>query len=389
MRAILICPNPELRATFEKIVSLHNPLKLAKCLDHYPDAGSFRRTLRLSAPDVVFVSVEDSEAAERITRQLDTEFSSLQRVALSASEDPATLRLALLLRMAELLVPPIDNENFTGMLNRLGKHLELHKPTTGEPGKIFAFMPVKGGVGASTIAANASLAFAEMEGSSVLLADFDIYSGVTGFMFKAEHDFSLTDAIRRHKELDDEAWQRLIRKAGKLDLLLSGAPMIDEVLTGAQIVPVLDFARRTYSMVCANISDAFDERSLAVMREANKIFLVTTPDLASLRLARLKAFCMRKLEWEDKTRLIVNRVTRRMELSIEQIEETVGVPVYATFPCSYANVTRATRNGEASPKLAPYVKAFVEKVLDKKAPEPKRPRFIERFAVVPARYEFR
>ncbi len=389
MRAILICPNPELRATFENIVSLHPQLKLAKSLDQYPEAGSFRRIVRLCAPDVVFVSVEDSEAAERITHQLDTEFPSLQRVALSASEDPATLRLALQLRMAELVSPPIDDYNFSRILKRLHDHLERHTTTFGDPGRIFAFMPVKGGVGASTIAANTSLAFTEMEGSSVLLADFDIYSGITGFMFKTEHDYSLTDAIKRNKELDDETWQRLIRKAGKLDLLLSGAPMIDEVLTGTQIVPILDFARRTYSMICADISDSFDERSLAVMREADKIFLVTTPDLASLRLARLKAFCMRKLEWEDKTRLIVNRVTRRMELSIEQIEETVGLPVYATFPCSYADVTRATRNGEASPKLAPYVKAFVEKVLDKKAPEPKRPRFIERFAVVPARYEFR
>ncbi len=389
MRAILICPDPELRATFETIVTRYDQLKLSKSIDHHPDPDSFRRLLRRCAPDVVFVSVEDSLAAEQIAHQMDAEFPSLQRVALSASEEPAVLRLALQLRMAELLVPPIDDHNFARMLKRLHDHLELHSTSVGDPGQIFAFMPVKGGAGASTIAANASLAFAEMEGSSVLLADFDIYSGITGFMFKVDHDYSVSDAIQRNRELDDETWQRLIRKSGKLDLLLSGAPMVDEALTASQIVPILDFARRSYSMISADISDSFDERSTTVMREASKIFLVTTPDLASLRLARLKAFCMRKLDWEDKTRLIVNRVTRRMELSIEQIEETVGLPVFATFPCAYADVTRATRNGEPSPKLAPYVKAFVEKLFDKKAPEPKRPRFIERFAVVPARYEFR
>jgi pilus assembly protein CpaE len=388
MRAILICPNLELRTQFERIASFYDQLKLVKSYEHYPEEDALRRLVRICVPDVLFVSVEDPDAAEQITQQLDTEFPSLQRVALSTSEQPAVLRLALHLRMAELLVPPIDNDHFAGMLKRLGKHLELHKPTTGEPGKIFAFMPVKGGSGASTIAANASLAFADLEDTNVLMADFDVYSGVTGFMFKVEHDYCVSDAIKRNKELDDEAWQRLIKKSGKLDLLLSGAPMVDEGLTAAQIVPVLDFARKTYSIVAADISDSFDERSTAVMREADKIFLVTTPDLAALRLARLKAQCLRKLDWEDKAVLIVNRVSRRMELSLDEIEETVGLPVFATFPCVYADVTRATRKGEASPKLVPNIQAFVEKLLSKKAPELKRPRFIERFAIVPARYGF-
>lgn len=388
MRAILICPNAELRSKFEKIASFYDQLKLTKSYDHYPEDDALRRLVRICAPDVVFISVEDPAAAEQITQLMDTEFPSLQRVALSASEEPSILRLALQLRMAELLVPPIDNNNFAGMLRRLGKHLELHSTTIGEPGKIFAFMPVKGGSGASTIAANASLAFAEMEGANVLMADFDVYSGVSGFMFNVEHDYSIGDAVKRNKELDDDAWQRLIKKAGKLDLLLSGAPMVDEGLTSAQIVPVLDFARRTYSVISADISDSFDERTTAVMREADKIMLVTTPDLAALRLARLKAQCLRKLDWEEKTVLIVNRVTRRMELSLDEIEKTVGLPVFTTFPCVYADVTRATRKGEASQKLAPSIQAFAEKLLAKKVPELKRPRFIERFAIVPARYGF-
>lgn len=388
MRAILICPNADLRSKFEKIASFYDQLKLAKSYDQYPEDDTLRRAIRIAAPDVVFLSVEDPAAAEHITQQLEAEFPSLQRVVLSASEDPATLRLALYLRAAELLVPPLDNDHFAAMLKRLTKHLELHSTSIGNPAKLFAFMPVKGGSGASTIAANASLAFADMPDSNVLMADFDVYSGITGFMFNAEHDYSVNDAMKRHKELDDDAWQRLIKKTGKLDLLLSGAPIVDEALTAAQIVPVLDFARRTYSVIAADISDSFDERSMVVLREADKIMLVTTPDLAALRLARLKAQCLQKLDWEDKTVLLVNRVSRRMELTLAEIEKTVGLPVFATFPCVYADVTRATRKGEASQKLAPDIQTFVEKLLAKKASEPKRPRFIERFAIVPARYGF-
>lgn len=389
MRAILICPDGETRSAFEKMAAEHSTLRVAKSLDHYPEADAFRRLVRVWAPSVVLVSMEDADAAELIVQQLDAEFASIQRIALSTVEEPAVFRLALKLRMAELLVAPFHPEHFEQILKRLAEHLQLHPTNVGNQGEVYAFMPAKGGVGASTIAANAAWAFSQLPGSNVLLADFDVYCGLTGFMFNAEHEYSIHDAAKRNKELDEESWQRLVKRVGKIDLLLSGAPMLDEGISARQIVSVLEFARRSYSVIGADLSDTFDDRSLAVMREASRIFLVTTPDLAALRLARLKALALRRLEWEDKTRLLLNRSTKRMELTLDEIEATVGLPVFATFPCNYADVTEATQKAQPSPKLAPSIKQFVEKLSDRKFPEEKRSRFIERFAVVPARYGFR
>ena len=205
-------------------------------------------------------------------------------------------------------------------------------------------------------------------------------------MFNAEHDYSINDAAVRNKELDDETWQRLVKKVGSVDLLLSDAPRVDGGIMPEQIAPILDFARKSYSAIGADLGDTFDDRSLAVMREANRIFLVTTPELASLRMAKLKAISLRKMEWADKTELLLNRATKRMEIPVEEIEALVGMPVFATFPCDYADVMRSIRAAESSP-----VKQFVEKLVEKKkvAQPDKRPRFIERFAMVPGRYGFR
>jgi pilus assembly protein CpaE len=358
-------------------------------LDHYPDADAFRRLVRVWAPSVIFVSMEDMEAVKEIGQQLDAEFASIQRIALTTVEEPAVFRLALQLRMAELLVPPFDPDHFVQVLKRLADHLELHPSSVENQAQVHAFLPAKGGVGASTIAANAAWAFSQLPGSNVLLADFDVYSGLTGFMFNAEHEYSINDAAKRNGELDDESWHRVVRRVGNIDLLLSGAPMLDEGISARQIAPVLDFARRNYSVIGADLPDTFDERSLAVMREASRIFLVATPDLNALRLARLKTLALRRLEWEDKTRLLLNRVTKRMDLTLDEVEATVGLPVYATFPCNYADVTQATLKAQPSPKLAPSIKEFVEKLGERKFPAEKRSRFIERFAVVPARYGFR
>jgi pilus assembly protein CpaE len=387
MRAILICPDAELRGAFQAIADRYTALRVAKALDHYPDDEATRRLVRMWAPDVIFVSMEDTYSAAQLSKQLDAEFGTIQRIALSKTEQPVIFRLALQLRMGELMVPPFDDDRFLEMLKRVSDHLKLH-PTGGNPGQVYAFMPAKGGVGSSTLAVNSAWAFSDVAGSNVLLADFDISSGMTGFMFNTEHEYSVNDAAERNKEMDDETWGRVVKKVGKVDLLLSGSPTLDGI-SPDEIRPILDFARRSYSVVGADISDTLDERSVAVMREANQIFLVTTPELASLRMARMKLLALRRLEFEDKTRLLLNRVTKKMELSLEDIEKTVGLPVFSCFPCEYADVTRSARKAEPSAKLATSVKEFVDKIAERKQPEKKRSRFIERFAMVPARYGFR
>ncbi len=388
MRAILICPDNGLRHDFEKLAACYSPLRLKKSLDNYPGPEMLRQLVKVWAPEVVFISMEDAVEAERISKLLDSEFATIQRVGLSQEEGRETFRLALQLRMAELMVPPFEQDPFVAMLKRLYEHLSVHPPSFGALGKVYAFLPAKGGVGASTIAANVARAYAQAPGAKVLLADFDLSSGLMGFMFNADHEYSVSDAAERNKDLDEDAWQSLVKRVGNVDLMLSGAPVVGDGIPASQIAPVLDYARKAYTMVGADVSDAFDERSLAVMREASQIFLVTTPDLPSLRLAKLKAAALRRLDWEDKTKLLLNRVSRRMELTVDEIEATVGLPVFATFPCEYADVSRATRRAEASPKLAPSIHQFLEKLGAAKAEE-KKARFIERFAVVPARYSYR
>jgi Flp pilus assembly CpaE family ATPase len=126
-----------------------------------------------------------------------------------------------------------------------------------------------------------------------------------------------------------------------------------------------------------------------VLREADQIFLVTTPELPAVRLARLKVALFRRLNLDDAVHLVVNRLRRGVDLDVPQIEEAVGLPVYATFPCDYENVTTAIRKGQSASHLSESVDTFVEKILDKKPPQEKPARFIKRLGLAPVRYAFR
>jgi pilus assembly protein CpaE len=389
MRAILICPNDQLRKEFEEAVTPHWVLHISRTLDSYPAADDLRRVVRAWAPEIVFLNIENASMAEIISRQLEAEFPAIQRVALHPSQDVMVLRRVLQLHMTQFLSSPFESGEVGQVLDQLERDLEVRPATIDSTDRFFAFMPAKAGVGASTIAANTTWAFSQMENLSTLLADFDMASGVTEFMFDTRHDRNLAEATEHGKQLDDEAWRSLIKTVGNIDLLLSGAPRVGEGIARVQVAQLIDFARRNYNVVSADLPDTFDETTLSVLREANKIMLVTTPELPALRLARLKVLLLQKLDLFDKVSLVVNRVSSRMELSLSEIQETVGLPVFMSFPCDYADVTAAIRAGRPSPKLASSVQKFASMLLDKEVRTEKPRRFIQRFGIVPLRYGYR
>lgn len=389
MRAILICPNDELRKEFEQAVTPHWMLHISKTLHAYPSPDDLRRVVRAWAPEIVFLNIESTNMAEAIARQLEAEFPAIQRVALHPSQNVSVLRRVLQLHMTQLLSSPFESTEVGQVLDQLERDLEVRPATIDSTDHFFAFMPAKAGVGASTIAANTTWAFSRMENTSVLLADFDMASGVAEFMFDTAHDRKLADATAQGKQLDDDAWRTLIKTVGNIDLLLSGAPCVGEAIPRTQLAHLIEFARRNYNIVSADLPDTFDETTVTVLRDANKIMLVTTPELPALRLAHLKVLLLQKLDLFDKVSLLINRVSNRMELSLAEIEKTVGLPVYMSFPCDYADVTEAIRTGRPAPKLASSVQKFARKLLDTEVVSEKPRRFIERFGLAPLRYGYR
>jgi pilus assembly protein CpaE len=389
MRAILICPNEDLKQTFSSTVARDQTIALSKILDTYPSSEQLRQVVCAYAPEIVFLDIEDLEEAEEIASQLEQDFPSIQRVALHRSQEASIFRRVLRLRMRELLSPPFDPSETGPILDRIQQELIAKPATIASTEHLFAFLPAKAGTGASTIAANTTWAFGEVPDHNVLLADFDTSSGVTGFMFNVEHEYGLKDAAEQEHDLDDESWNRIVKRVGNIDLLLSGAPDVGEVISNHHLARLIEFTRRNYDVISVDLPDTLNGTSLAMLREANRIFLVTTPELPALRMARLKALLLQKLELRDKVSLLVNRASKRMEIDVEGIEKTVGLPVFMSFPCDYANVSTAIQNGQPATKLSGAARDFAAKLLNASPHSPERKRFIEHFAILPLRYGFR
>lgn len=177
----------------------------------------------------------------------------------------------------------------------------------GALGPIYSFLPAHGGCRAGSVAEQISRALAEVPGFSVLLA---------GFVTQDYFSWNPADSPRR---LDGQTWGAFVFDSRGLEVLDAG-----EVYPH-QLPRILDYARRHYRTVCADLTRAKEPQMLETLRASECIFIVSQSDIASLQMARERKDWLRSLGLSDQCGLLLERVPGG--LTSEQAEEITGLPM--------------------------------------------------------------
>ena len=98
----------------------------------------------------------------------------------------------------------------------------------------------------------------------------------------------------------------------------------------------------------------FSDDSVAVMDLAHQIIIVVTQDVASIRVAQKSMRLFRRLGYgPDRLSLILNRFNRRSDVSVELIEQTLGIEVFAVLSDDPGLAEQAINEGELLSTLNP------------------------------------
>jgi hypothetical protein len=121
---------------------------------------------------------------------------------------------------------------------------------------------------------------------------------------------------------------------------------------------VLTLARNLYDVICADLGGYADPISMGLLEESQRIFLVTTSELAPLHFAKVRVKQLTELGLKDRLSLVLNRDHRKDLLTSAQVEDAVGIPVSFAFPNAYESVQRAILVGEPVPPRRKWPSAF-------------------------------
>lgn len=392
LRGAVICPDPEVRARFDEAVAEIPGIQIIRELRRYPDTLELMRMVRSSVPHVVFLSLEDLPKALELLEALKSQAPGVQVAALSRTLDPAALLEAMRAGIRECLAMPFDRGEFAEAASRIAAAVRDAPVLMAVTEHVYAFLPSKQGVGTSTVAMNVAVALGRRKQGEVLLLDMDLSSGIIGFMLKLSNTHCVVDAAENAHALDESLWDQIVCKKGGIDVVHSGRLNPDFRIDASQIRHILDFARRNYKTVCVDISGNLEKYSIEVMHEAKTIFMVVTPEIPSLHLAREKLGFLHRLDLSDRVKVLLNRYHKKSLVTPSQIENLLGVPIAFTFQNDYQGVHAALQDGRAvepASELGKQFQAVADAILGLKteetSPAPQKKRIVEFFSILPPR----
>jgi pilus assembly protein CpaE len=256
---------------------------------------------------------------------------------------------------------------------------------------LYTFMPAKPGCGATTVATYATAMAAQLSAEPTLLLDFDIRLGVTSFLLKAEGAHTIVDALLQSDRLDLDIWSSLVCQIKNLHLLGSGPMDFSRHVSTERYMQLLDFAMRRYSLVAVDLPGTMEDQECETLLRSKQIYLVCTPDIGALHVARHKAIWLQDLRLTDKISVVLNCVERRNTLSVEDIQRIIQLPVRHLLPASANEIARAAQKGavlDSTSGLGKHISRIAEEMASAR-PAAKKPgamrRFVEYFSISAAR----
>ncbi len=220
--------------------------------------------------------------------------------------------------------------------SRLGKASDsLSDLPMATRGTFTVFSP-KGGAGCSTIAMSLAIALIEELKQEVLLVDGKLFFGDLDIMLNLKTHNSISDLIPYIGSLDEGLLHDVISEHSSGIKVLPAPlnPISAQGIHTEEIHHILTVAQNVYPNIVIDSGNHLNENTVTLMDASHRILLVLNPDIASLRNAsRFIDICYTTLSIpKEKILIIVNQHDQRDGISINDIERTLQMKVFAALP---------------------------------------------------------
>ncbi|SRR5579884_225780 len=381
LTALLICPNRALAQQFTSTLAENKTFNILADVKSYPTPQALDMRVRQLRPDLILLDLSTNlETALGLMPYITSFRPTVHIIGLHSTSDAEVIMRSLRAGATEFLCAPFDVPTQNTVLARVLRLRENEERTQPARGKLIAFVGAKAGYGATTLAYNTAYALSKEGRKKILLADFDLLGGTISFALKLNHSYSLLDGIRHSDQLDNSLWTALTSNVGGLDIM--PAPEKPEAMSfeGHRVHEVLEYARVIYEAVIVDLPAAYERISMATLGDADQIFIVCTPELPSLHMTRKCIAFLDQMGFNrERFRVLVNRSSRKDELSCQDMEKVFNFPVHYTFPDDYTTVHRALTAGKPVPpncELGKHIRKFSEHLLGSEQGEEKKKKSI-------------
>ena len=332
-------------------------------------------------PDVIIVDIrEDPSSAMAAIERLRAGSPAAGIFAVALSADPDLILQAMRAGANEFFIWPPAEEAFHGAVRRTAARRETlqgSRPTA----TTLVFFGAKGGAGTTTIAVNCGVELARLSKKATVIIDLKPGLGEVALFLGIRPRYSILDAIDNLHRLDRDFLKELVVKHKSGLDILAGSEQFDRpnAQDAGALEELLRVLAKTYDYVIIDAGNVINACTAAALYTADTIFLVTNPDVPSIRNAQRLVDRVRQLgAGSERVKVLLNRVSDQHLIAPKQIETALGYGIYHTFSSDYRTVSTALNSGvplalTGNSDIAAQFDAFTRQILDKGSDAPALP----------------
>lgn len=289
----------------------------------------------LAILDVMMPDMDGYELCRRLRQRPDT--AAIPIIILTALSELDERLKAFEAGADDFIAKPFQPRELLARVKVLLRRTALPEAAVAETrGEMLAVFSLRGGIGVSTLAANLSIGFAQIWPHPVALVDLALVNGQSALMLDVPLRNSWGDiAPIRAAEIDAEVVHRVLlrHEAGVQVLAAPRRPEEAETLQGEQVQRVLEILRRQFEYILLDLPHDFNTTTLTALDSADRVLLITAPELAAVRCASAALDVFERLEYpKEKIELVLNWTFKGKGLSRAEIEKVLKREIRIVVP---------------------------------------------------------
>ncbi len=278
-------------------------------------------------------------------------------IVIGAANDIALYRELMRRGVSEYLTPPLQPLQLISAITTL-----YSDPSAPFTGRQVAFVGVKGGAGASTLAHNFAFSLSGRMQTNTVMVDFDLAFGTAGLDFNQDPLQGVANALNQPDRLDPVLLERMmVRCNERLSLFAAPASLDDDYEFPAEAFEeVASKIRSTAPFVVLDLPHLWSGWMRRLLLSSDEVVLVATPDLAALRNGKNLVDLLNAHRPNDAPpRLVLNQVGApgRPEIPVKDFGDALGVTPALVLPFDAKLFGKAANNGQMISELGPKTKA--------------------------------